>query len=277
MFGKLIRAIILPIVTISVASCAGIVPSFDVPTTDEGVPVTTSITRRVICELIDLVRDDLPEERQYRHKYSLLHDDYQVALLLTLDKNDTGGLAPSLSFIQPQFLFDANFAVSQSREDSLNINLSYSMRDLARAFTRREGRAICPEVDTYLAGNLGLKRSISGALESTGLITQTTVTPTSGEFSGAINFTITRKIVGLGPTILQKDFKGPGQLISVSSVGNDKLSYGFATGKNAGTPFDPRRPASPTKQYESRAQVVLDRQLSNEAITQLSAIRNILQ
>ena len=69
-------------------SCA--VPRYDVPYV-EGTPSATSIVRRLEYELLDLVRDDTGNQKW------LLTEDYQVAVTLSLEVNDTGGLAPNTS------------------------------------------------------------------------------------------------------------------------------------------------------------------------------------
>jgi hypothetical protein len=255
--------------SVSLAGCATIPPDFDVPSYGQGVPSTSSIVDRIKCELIDLIRDDV--EHPYKHRPLLLSYDYEVAMLLTLDVNDTGGLAPSLNFPYGNFTFNVGANLSQSREDTFNINLTYSMRELARRWDRDRKLAICPEFDTNLAGNLGLKRMVTGALDTPDMLSTTDLSAAGGEFSGIVNFIVTKNLNSTGPTWTLTHFVGPGNLASLSRVNNDKLSFGFATGKYAGTPFKSHG-IYPTN--FSRANRVLEQVLLNDLGTQLKAIRN---
>jgi hypothetical protein len=267
------RIFALGIASSALAGCAAIAPDFDLPTDDRSVPSTSSIVRRITCELVELIRDDV--QIPYEHRPDLLGYDYEVAMLLSLDVNDTGGVAPTFNLPYPSFAFNIGATFSQSREDGLNINLTYSMRDLAHAWDKDHNIAKCPELDTNLAGNLGLKRSISAALETVGLKTTTSVSPTDGEFSGVVNFTVTKNINSAGPTWMLAHFTGPGSFGSASRVNSDKLSFGFATGKEAGTPFHAHDIRPPKGPVISRAAFVLDQQLMNDVGTQLNAIRNL--
>jgi len=194
-------------------------------------------------------------------------------MLLSLDVNDTGGLAPSLNFPYGNFAFNVGANLNQSREDSLNINLTYSMRDLAHRWDQDRNLSTCPEIDTNLAGNLGLKRIVTSALETPDMVEKADLSPTGGEFSGLVNFTLTRSLNSTGPTWTLTHFVGPGNLASVSRVNNDKLSFGFAVGKNAGKPFKAHEAVPPSK-FDS-ANRVLQQQLLNNLGTQLNGIRNL--
>jgi hypothetical protein len=202
----------------------------------------------------------------------LLTLDYEVAMLLTLDVNDTGGLSPSFNFPYPNFAFNVGANLSQSREDTFNVALTYSMRELFRSWQKDKDLGLCPETDTNLAGNLGLRRIVEAALDTPDMIKTTDVSPTAGEFSGIVNFTLTRNINSAGPTWTLTNFVEPGNLASLSRVNNDKLSFGFATGKHAGTPFDTRIAYRPDFAKANRA---LERVILNNLGTQLNAIRNL--
>lgn len=258
---------------ILLSGCASVPPNFDVPTDDRGVPSTSSIVKQITCELVDLIRDDVPVP--YEHRTALLAYDYETAMLLSLDVTDTGGVAPSFNFPYPTFAFNIAATLSQSREDTININLTYSMRDLARAWAQRKDIAKCPTLDTNLAGNLGLRRTISASLETAGLKSTTDVSPTDGEFAGVVNFIVTKNINSTGPTWTLAHFTGPGSFGSLSEVNTDKLSFAFATGKNAGTPFYAHQPSPPNPKKGQRANAILQQTILTDIGTQLNGIRNL--
>lgn len=254
--------------------CALKPPEYDVSIDVRGVPITRSITDRIKCELVALVRPDV--DPIFEHQRKLLQEDYQVAMQLVLDVTDKGGLTPSLLFLETaKFAFNINAKLDQSREDSLTINLLYSMRDLYAQVSRDPNRFDCPAiVDTNLAGDLGLRRNISAALEADGLTTSSKVSASDGEFSGTINFISTKAITSAGPTWTFTHFVGPKDFASLSRVNNDKLLFGFAAGPNAGKPLT--APLSSLNQ-QSRAVAALERQIGIDFGIQLSGIRNSLR
>ncbi|MCK1267244.1 hypothetical protein IVB44_25875 [Bradyrhizobium sp. 49] len=257
--------------SIALSGCAAIPPNFDVPSDVHGTPSTGTIVQRIKCELIDLIRDDVPQP--YKHRKLLLGFDYEVAMLLSLDVNDTGGLAPSFNLPYGNFAFNLGANVNQSREDTLNINLTYSMRELAHRWDQDRDLSICPAMDTNLAGNLGLRRMVTSALDTPDMVEKADLSPTGGEFGGIVNFVLTRNLNSTGPTWTLTHFAGPGNLASVSRVNTDKLSFGFAVGKNAGTPFKSHQ-ATPPSTFAG-ANRVLEQQLINNLGTQLSGIRSL--
>jgi hypothetical protein len=252
----------------SLGGCASIAPNFDIPTDPRGVPSTASIVQRIRCELIP---------QPYEHRTALLAYDYEVAMLLSINVTDKGAIEPSLNFPFKDFSFNVGGNLSQSRGDSLSINLSYSMRDLAHDWVKGYASAQCPSLETNLAGDLGLRRSVSAALETPDLKPGGDVSPTAGEFSGSIEFTVARGVSNLGPTWTLVHFKGPGELASLSRESLNKLSFGFATGKGAGQPFRLRERPQPSVERGRRANDALARQLTNDLGTQLTVIRNLLR
>jgi hypothetical protein len=143
------------------------------------------------------------------------------------------------------------------------------MRELANRFSYDRDLIQCPDADTALAENLGLKRAVTAALTTPELITTTDVGNSSGEFSGSINFITTKNVTGIGPTWQITRFRGPGALGSFSEVHNHKLSYVFASGAHSGRPF-----SVPSTVRANRA---LDRQIQLDFGAQLSATRSLLR
>src|SRR5271157_4365435 len=148
------------------ASCA--VPHYDVPYIN-GTPSATSIVRRLECELLDLVVDG-SNTREW-----LLTGDYQVLVALSLEVNDTGGLAPSLSYIDPlstvaSFTFGGTGTLSESRDHNFTENLQFSLRQIHRDWSSAPTVYPCPKVaDTNLAGTLGIRDFAEMAEASPGL------------------------------------------------------------------------------------------------------------
>lgn len=269
--GAKLNGLFCGLLSTLIAGCAAIPPNFDVPSDMHGAPSTGTIVQRIKCELIELIRDDVPEP--YKHRTVLLALDYEVAMLLSLDVNDTGGLAPSVNLPYSNFAFNIGANLNQSREDTLNINLSYNMRELARRWDQDRDLSICPAMDTNLAGNLGLKRIVTAAIETPDMVEKAELSATGGEFGGIVNFTLTRNLNSTGPTWTLTHFVGPGNLASLSRVNTDKLSFGFAVGKNAGKPFKSHE-VTPRSSFAG-ANRVLQQQLLNNLGTQLSGIRNL--
>lgn len=264
--------------------CATVVPSFDVPYSSDGTPSTRSITNKIRCELFELVRDDLTEEDKYKYRDLIVRSDYESAMLLSLDVTDTGNLEPSLNFPSGTFAFNVGLKFNQSREDNLSISLRYSMRELAYIWAHLDNSQRekilndCSAVDTNLSGNLGLKSRITAAIETSNRKLIREATPTSGEFSGTINFNVIKSIENVGPTWTLVRFKGPGNLATLTESNNDKLTFGFAEGPGAGSKFDPNKtPYSATRRSKSfgpsRAKEALDRQLNVDTTVQLTNIR----
>jgi hypothetical protein len=219
----------LPVI---LAGCAGIVPTYDIPRDSTGAPTVSSIVRRVTCELANLVAPGAS------HEFELLTGQYDVAVQLDLTVNDTGGLAPSVSYLNGPFTFGAAAKLEQSREQFFSEKLFFSLLDLRdqvedSEIAYREGRinskiTDCAEyADTNLAGDLGIRQAVDLALGSNYLQT-TAKASDQGAFGGYINFLVTKNVNAVGPTWTLTHFTGPGGLGSLSEVNTDKLTFAFA-------------------------------------------------
>lgn len=254
----------------SLAGCALKAPSYDVPTDYRGVSLTRSITDRIQCELAEMVRSD--REVVYEHQRKLLQEDYQVAMLLILGVTDKAGISPNLQFpISPTLTFGITTNLDQSREDGQSIRLQYSMREIYENVRRYPDDYTCPVIDTNLAGDLGLRRRFSTALEADGRPVIKTAAPGEGEFSGSINFITSKAVKSAGPTWTLPTFVGPQELVSASRIDNNKLTYGVAAGPNAGRPLS--APLVALNRL-SRAQFLLDQQITIDVGNSLSNIRS---
>ncbi|WP_289016290.1 hypothetical protein [uncultured Methylobacterium sp.] len=258
---------------ISQAACSTIPAHFDVPYSNTGVPLANSVVQRIRCELAELVQDEaLP---LYNRRATLLEYDYYASMLLSLDANDTGSLTPSLTFPHSGFSFNVTPSLKLSRQDQINYSLRYSMREIYDQWKQDKRRFACPDPDTNLAGNLGIREKVSSALNLSDLAYTTSAKPSEGVFSGIINFTATKSINQIGPTWTLTHFSGPGAFISASEVNTDKLSFGFAGGTNANKPFKRLPGIAPIQ--SAIADEALQRALTNDLGTQLNAIRNTLR
>lgn len=257
----------------STASCSSTPAHFDVPYSNSGVPLLRPIVQRIRCELAELVQNKkLPF---YNNRGTLLEYDYYASMLLSIDANETGSITPSLLFPHTGFSFGIIPSVKQSRQDQISVNLKFSMRQIYYDWYNNPEEFNCPDAETNLAGNLGIRSKVSAALDLEDLSYTTDVTPTTGIFNGIINFTATKSINSAGPTWTLTHFTGPGQLVSASLVNTDKLAFGFAGGKGSNKPYSAKPTFNPT--ISEAADIALDRALQNYLGTQLNAIRNDLR
>ncbi len=250
---------------IGIGGCASVVPHFDIPVDQNGAPTVQSITRRVTCELAGLLDD------HYGLRAALLISDIQVALQLNLTVNDTGGLSPSVSFINGPFAFGLGGTLSQSREQNYTEKLYYSLRDLQKeadlARKHHLNLAACWPIDTNLAGELGLKRTVE--LAFTGSHLDWTAKISDGAFGGYVDFVVTKN-VNAGPTWTLTHFTGPGSnLATLSEVNTDKLTFAFARGDKAGTAF--------IVSGREKADHLIDQINLNQISTQLGNLRPVPQ
>jgi hypothetical protein len=187
---------------------------------------------------------------------------------LNLTVNDTGGLSPSLTYINAPFAFGLGGTLSQSREQNFTQKFYYSMRALQKeaGVERRLGGSLaeCWPTDTNLAGELGLTRTVELAFTSQHVDWGKKLSD-DGVFGGYVNFVVTKNVNG-GPTWTLTSFIGPGSnLGSFSEVNTDKLTFAFARGDKAGTPF--------RASGRQKADRLIDQINLNQLTTQLSGIR----
>ncbi|WP_237479940.1 hypothetical protein [Lichenibacterium dinghuense] len=201
------------------SGCAEVVPHFDIPyDQDTGLPTVRSIDDKIACELGDILR--IPDYRRFL-------GGMVAAAQLTLTVNDTGGLTPSLTYLDQTFSFGVNATLSQSREQNYTETLYFDLDQLYNDLKSSPGNCP-PTVNTNLAGNLGLRETVAMAVQSTHLKNDKSISGTDGEFGGYVNFVVTKSLNGVGPTWALKHFKGPGGLAGVSEVNTDRIAFAFA-------------------------------------------------
>jgi hypothetical protein len=257
--------------------CGGCtVPRYDVPYSATGQPTAHTIVARLQCELRDMVRNDRPDDPITWHRDFLLNHDYQVEAAVSLEVNNTGGLAPTVSYMNPltaatSFAVGGTGTLSESRDHNFTENLQFSIRDIYNDWRSGADPHECPPADTELAGTLGLSDFVAMASVSPNLDQSANLTA-KGVFGGSITFLVTKSLSALGPTWTLVHFKGPGGLASLSQVNTDKITVAFAQGTNVGKPLAKvaSRPSNP------EAHLFLQQLLTGSISSQLTTIQNSL-
>jgi hypothetical protein len=222
--------------------CSGCaVPRYDVPFDSAGQPTVETIVDRIQCEIRDMVRDDTPNDVTSFHRLFLLDGDYDAQISLSLEVNDTGGLSPSLAYLNPitgatSFMFGANATFSESRDHNFTENIQLSVRTIYIDWKTNRNPHNCPTSDTNLSGDLGIRDFVAMAAQTRNL-DQSKNSAGKGVFGGSIQFLVTKNLSAVGPTWSLIHFKGPGPLANVSEVNTDKITLAFAQGPNVGKPM----------------------------------------
>jgi hypothetical protein len=200
-----------------------------------------------------------------------LNGDYDVAIALSLEVNNTGGLAPSLSYIDPlskvtSFTLSGTGTLSESRDHNFTENIQLSFREIYTKWKYGVRPYDCPPANTNLAGTLGIKDFVAMAALTENLDTKQTLSG-KGVFGGSIQFLVTKSLTSFGPTWSLVYFKGPGG-VTASQVNTDKLTLAFAQGPNVGKPMGKLTgPNPPNKNAYWFLQQLLNSSLISQLIT----------
>ena len=244
--------------------CAGCaVPKYDVPYTSNGLPTVFSTITHIKCELTDLVRNPLQQGSgpiKDILENDLLNGDYDVQVTLRLEVNDTGGLTPSVTFMEPitkliSFSLGGSATLSEARDHHFTDNFQLSMRQLYADAQKPPGEAHiqCPTDDSNFERTVGIGDNLERTLGIRDFVAmgfQTdrlpsgkqqsgSITSATEAFGGVITFVVTKNLSGVGPTWTTTRWKGPGGLVGMSQVNTDKLTLAFAQGPNAGQKMPP--------------------------------------
>jgi hypothetical protein len=232
-FAEFCSIVVIPL---AVGGCSG-TANFDVPVDSAGQPTVSSIVARVQCELLDMVRDDKGTDYVPSfHRAFLLNGDYEVAASLSLDVTDSGGLAPSLTYLNAfsagqSVTWGASFNVSREKVSNFTENLSFSLRDIYLDWKYNGNPMTCPAAETNLAGDLGIRNIVAmAALSEAG----TPGGPSKPAFSGSVQFAVTKAVTAAGPQWSLIHFKGPGTFANLTEKNLDKITFAFAQGAGAG-------------------------------------------
>jgi len=164
------RGAVLGIAIVGLLMCSGCgVAHYDVPTDTAGQPTVTTIVARLECEIRDMVRDDMGDDDVTSfHRLFLLNGDYDIAVALQLEVNDSGGLTPTLAYLNPisklaSFMFGGSATLSESRDQTFTENIQLSTRKIYSDWKNKTKSFDCPTADTNLAGTLGIKDLVAMA------------------------------------------------------------------------------------------------------------------
>jgi hypothetical protein len=271
------KALLVCAAVLGASVCSGCaVPWYDVPYDGAGQPTVETIVERVQCEIRDMVRDDMPNDATSFHRLFLLDGDYDAQISLSLEVNDTGGLSPSLAYINPittatSFMFGANATLSESRDHNFTENIQLSVRTIFIDWKTNRNPHNCPTADTNLSGNLGISDFVAMAALTRN---KTQNLPGKAVFGGSIQFLVTKNLSAVGPTWSLVHFKGPGPLASLSEVNTDKITLAFAQGPNVGKPMQLPLHANPLNPY---AYSFLQQLLTSSINSQLIFLQNTIQ
>jgi hypothetical protein len=250
-----------------VGFCGGCaVPAYDVPRDDYGQPTVKTIVERIQCEIRDMVRNDRPEDPASFNRRVLLNGDYMVFVALSLEVNDSGGLAPSASYITPwataaTFTANINANISQARNHTFTDNIVLSTSQIYLDWKNGIKAYDCPVANTNLAGELGLKDIVNLAASTPGLDEEMKGGQKSA-FGGTIQFVVTKSLSATGPSWQLVRFKNVAALANLSEVNTDKIILNFVPGKNKGKRL-------PSAAVSSAAYQLLQQQLLNSISSQL--------
>ena len=252
-------------------------PRFDVPYTSSGQPTVRTIVERIQCEMREMVVADDNNPASF-HRLFLLDGDYDVAIALSLEVNDTGGLAPSFTYLNP-FTLTTGFtaggagALSESRDHNFTENIQLSYRQIFTEWRQKQNLYPCPDADTNLSGTLGLKDFVAMAALTPNLDEKQTLSG-KGVFGGSVQFVAIKNLTSAGPTWTLVHFAGPGS-VNLSQVNTDKITLAFAKGPNAGKPMTPGAKVS-ANQPNKDAYWFLQQLLTSSINQQLNTLQNNL-
>lgn len=248
------------------------VPSFDVPRDNYGQPTVTTIVQRIQCEIRDMVRDDRPGDPASFHRLFLMNGDYDVLVALSLEVTDTGGLAPTVSYVTPltavtTWTFGATGTLSEARDHTFTENIEISTRQIYSDWKYGGIPHDCPVfASTNLAGELGLKDFVSMATSSPDLDETLQGGEKTGVFGGTIQFLVTKSLSATGPSWQLVRFKNLAALGSLSEVNTDKITVAFSQGSNKG------KRLARIYGFNAPAYNFLQQQLINSISSQLSIL-----
>jgi len=195
-------------------SCAG-VPQLDIP----NALTVGNIVDRVECEAW-----------LAREKYPQLADNRWVGVAdLFLQVDDSAGLTPTVSFIEPlaaagtKFAFGASATLKRARQRVYNESIKLDMAKL--------NGGTCSKNDSAydLAGELGIAEAIDIGFQSIDK-NNTAAFSDKVAIGQTLQFILTRNVSGTGPTWTLAHFIGPGGLAGAERIDTHKLIVSFTPG-----------------------------------------------
>jgi hypothetical protein len=184
----------------------------------EGPPTIRQIVDEIECEVAEAA-DKYPRLRR---------EDWAVAVDLTLQVEETAGLTPTVSFIQPfatagtSFAFGASAALKGERKRIYEELLDLKINQI------RNPRCLARTGYFDLTGNLGIVEAADLGLGSANL--PLPQFHHDKAFGQTIHFELTRNVSGVGPTWTLTHFTGPGGFFGAERVDTHELIISFSPG-----------------------------------------------
>jgi hypothetical protein len=261
------------------AGCA--VPFYDVPNDAYGQPTVKTIVERLECEIRDMVRDDRPDDPATFNSLFLLNGDYDVQIALSLEVNDSGGLAPSVTYVAgltgPSTVsWSAGGSISEARDHTFGENIQLSVRKIYLDWKSGHKAYDCPLANTNLAGTLGLKDIVALAASTPELV-DPVKSPDAGVFGGTIQFVVTKSVTSAGPTFALVHFTNIAALGNLSEINTDKITLAFAHGPNVGKRMPPITLAAQHNRSNATGSAFLQQLLTSSITSQLIVLQKSLR
>lgn len=200
--------------TMIVSSCSTAPEMDEVDGTATHGPTVQNIVDRIQCEVSGAV-----------HVYSKAFkgNHWGVVATLTLQVDDSVGVNPTVSFIEPsEFSFGLGAGVTGSRQRIYTQTLTYKTDDLLA----QEGPTSC-ERRSRLAGDLKIQEVVRTAVGGPNGVAASTA------FGQTLQFVVVHNVSGVGPTWSLSHLKGPGGLLGASRTDTQKLVISFAAPEGA--------------------------------------------
>jgi hypothetical protein len=240
---KIARIPLNLLIIMNLTGCASVLPTFDLPRREDGSPTVFSIVNKITCELQEIV-----DEKESDLRPSITDEyDIQVAVELSLTVTNGGVIAPSISIIDGPLTVASGFRFEQSRGQNFTEQLFFSLREMRTILNgwKKKGkfddmRKRCyGQPDSNLSGVIGIKENFDLAITSEPFLNWSS-SGNTGVFGGSVEFIVSKELTATGPTWTLKNFIGPGSLLSASNKHNNKLTFAFIRGPNAGKGVDER-------------------------------------
>jgi hypothetical protein len=246
-----------------------------------GQPTVKTIVERLQCEIRDMVRDDRPDDPATFNSLFLLNGDYDVQIALSLEVNDSGGLAPSVTYVAgligPSTVnLSASASISESRDHTFGENIQLSVRKIYLDWKSGRKAYDCPLADTNLAGTLGLKDLVALA-GSTPELVDPVKSPDAGVFGGTIQFVVTKNLTSAGPSFALVHFTNIAALGNLSEINTDKITLAFAHGPNVGKRMPPITLAAQHNSLNSIGYAFLQQLLTSSITSQIIVLQKLLR
>lgn len=216
-----------------VAGCAG-VPQLDIP------------SRLTVAQIVDKIQCEVwqawEKNRELAKKGRVKRPThtYLAVASLTLQVDDSAGVSPTVSFIEPlavagtQFTFGASAALKGARQRIYTEAFSLLVDDAKEEFCN------LPRDNFDLTGDLGIVDAVDLGLGSTDPKDRVTFAEDKEAFGHSIQFVVTKSVSGVGPTWTLVNFTGPGGLLGAERVDTHRLLVSFVRVKIPPLPKQPK-------------------------------------